>query len=283
MICDVTSSSVHCSAKFPSLQALVCKFPCSPGFDPGHLLDLLLRCSEFLGHDVASEVFVLLVQLLGVRRLARTLLLFDMKFGFNFGLALQILLHQFFCFIWRRCSGAAAYSLCPSFHFSRFASVSAGNVVCAHPRVLCLCLKLSKPRLLNEFSSRHRLHRQLIHPCVEIFMCVVVNSRRCLLLLSNLFMVNVLELEILFNVELLDRSLLDGCAAVILRTSHCTFDLGNFRILNCTYSRVLSFPSVILHFLRGIFFPERRHLVEFTSRIVCHFFRHLVSLACLRT
>ena len=72
IICDVTSSSVHCSANFPSLQALVCKFPCSPG--PGHLLDLLLSFSEFLGHDVASEVFVLLVQLLGVRRLTLLLL-----------------------------------------------------------------------------------------------------------------------------------------------------------------------------------------------------------------
>ena len=78
MICDVTSSSVQCSANFPSLQALVCKFPCSPGFDPGHLLDLLLSCFEFLGHDVASEVFVLLVDILGVRRLVSTLLLLSL-------------------------------------------------------------------------------------------------------------------------------------------------------------------------------------------------------------
>ena len=92
-------------------------------------------------------------------------------------------------------------------------------------------------------------------------------------------MVNVLELEVLFDVKLLDRGLLDCCAAMILRTSHCTFDLGNFRILNCTFSRVLSFPSVILNFLRGIFFTERRHLVEIHLQIVCHFFRHLVSLA----
>ena len=39
---------------------------------PGHLLDLLLSCSEFSGNGVASEVLVLLIQLLGVPRLART-------------------------------------------------------------------------------------------------------------------------------------------------------------------------------------------------------------------
>ena len=65
----------------------------------------------------------------------------------------------------------------------------------------------------------------------------------------QLVMVNVLELDVLFDVELLDF----GGAQSISRTSHCTFDLGNLRILNCTYSRVLSFPSVILKFLRGIF------------------------------
>ena len=42
---------------------------------PGHLLDLLLSCSEFSGNGVASELLVLLIQLLGVRRLARTFLL----------------------------------------------------------------------------------------------------------------------------------------------------------------------------------------------------------------
>ena len=96
-------------------------------------------------------------------------------------------------------------------------------------------------------------------------------------------MVNVLELEVLFDVELLDRGPLDCCAAMILRTSHCTLDLGNFRILNCTFSRVLSFHGMVLKFLRGFFFHERRHLVEIHLKIVCHFFRHLLSLACLRT
>ena len=108
-------------------------------------------------------------------------------------------------------------------------------------------------------------------------MCVVANSRRCLLLLGKLFMVNVLELEVLFDVELLDHGLLDCCAAMILRTSHCTFDLGNFRIPNCTYSRILSFPSVILSLLRGIFFHERRHLVETHLQIVVSF----LSPSCL--
>ena len=42
---------------------------------PGHLLDLLLRCSELSGSGVTSKILVLLIQLLGVRRLARTLLL----------------------------------------------------------------------------------------------------------------------------------------------------------------------------------------------------------------
>ena len=87
-----------------------------------------------------------------------------------------------------------------------------------------------------------------------------------LLLLGNLFMVNVLELEVLFDVNLLDRGLLDCCAAMILRTSHCTFDLGNFRILNCTFSRVLSFPSVILNFLRVSSFLNGVILSKFTSR-----------------
>ena len=32
------------------------KFSFAPGFGPGHLLDLLLNCSEFSGHGVASEV-----------------------------------------------------------------------------------------------------------------------------------------------------------------------------------------------------------------------------------
>ena len=40
---------------------------------PDHLLDLLLSCSELSGNGVESEV--LLIQLLGVRRLARTFLL----------------------------------------------------------------------------------------------------------------------------------------------------------------------------------------------------------------
>ena len=64
MICDVVSSSVHCSANV--LRSWLW---------PGHLLDLLLSCSEFSGHGVALEVLVLLIQLLGVRRLARTFLL----------------------------------------------------------------------------------------------------------------------------------------------------------------------------------------------------------------
>ena len=41
----------------------------------GHLLDLLLRCSEFSRHGVASELLVLLIQLLSVHHLARTFLL----------------------------------------------------------------------------------------------------------------------------------------------------------------------------------------------------------------
>ena len=48
------------------------------GFGPGYLLDMLLSCSEFSGHCVASEVLVLLIQLLGVRRLARTFLLLSL-------------------------------------------------------------------------------------------------------------------------------------------------------------------------------------------------------------
>ena len=78
-------------------------------------------------------------------------------------------------------------------------------------------------------------------------------------------------------VELLDF----GGAQSISRTSHCTFDLGNLRILNCTYSRVLSFPSVILKFLRGIF-HERRHLVEIHLQIMYRFFASL-SADLMRT
>ena len=91
-------------------------------------------------------------------------------------------------------------------------------------------------------------------------------------------MVNVLELDVLFDVELLDC----GGTHSIPRMAHCTFYLGNLRILNCTYSRVLSFHGVILKFLRGVFFPERRHLVEIHLQIVCRFLRQLVSLGCLR-
>ena len=89
----------------------------------------------------------------------------------------------------------------------------------------------------------------------------------------QLVMVNVLELDFLIDVELLDF----GGAQSISRTSHCTFDLGNLRILNCTYSRVLSlsFPSEILKFLRGIF-HEGRQLVEIHLQIVCRFLRRLV-------
>ena len=84
-------------------------------------------------------------------------------------------------------------------------------------------------------------------------------------------MVNVLELDVLFDVELLDR----GGTHSIPRMAHCTFDLGNLRILNCTYSRVLSFHWV-LKFLRGFFFHKRRHLVEIHLQIVCRFLRQLV-------
>ena len=72
-----------------------------------------------------------------------------------------------------------------------------------------------------------------------------------------------------------------GGAHSISRTSHCTFDLGNLRILNCTFSRVLSFPSVILKFLRGIF-HERRHLVEIHLQIMYRFFAGL-SADLMRT
>ena len=80
-------------------------------------------------------------------------------------------------------------------------------------------------------------------------------------------MVNVFELDVLFDVELLDR----GGTHSIPRIAHCTFDL------NCTYSRVLSFHGVVLKFLRGFFFHERRHLVEIHLQIVCRFLRQLVS------
>ena len=65
LICDVKSSSDHCPARFPSLLALVWVI----------FLNLLLNYSEFWGHNVASEVLVILVQLLGVHRLAHTFLL----------------------------------------------------------------------------------------------------------------------------------------------------------------------------------------------------------------
>ena len=91
-------------------------------------------------------------------------------------------------------------------------------------------------------------------------------------------MVNVLELDVLFDVELLDR----GGTHSIPRMAHSTFDLGNLRILNCTNSRVVSFHGLVLKFLRGFFFHERRHLVENHLQIVCRFLRQLVSLACLR-
>ena len=65
MICDVVSSS----------DPLLSNFPFAPGFGPDPLFDLLLNCSEFSKHGVASEVLVLLIQLLGVRRLVRNILL----------------------------------------------------------------------------------------------------------------------------------------------------------------------------------------------------------------
>ena len=71
-------------------------------------------------------------------------------------------------------------------------------------------------------------------------------------------MVSVLELDVLFDVELLDR----GGTHSIPRMAHCTSDL------NCTYSRVLSFHGVVLKFLRGFFFHERRHLVGIHLQIV---------------
>ena len=76
-------------------------------------------------------------------------------------------------------------------------------------------------------------------------------------------MVNALELESLFGVELLGR----GGAQSIPRTAHCMFDLGNLRFLNCIYPRVLSFRGVVLQFLRGIFFPKRVIMpLTFTSK-----------------
>ena len=83
-------------------------------------------------------------------------------------------------------------------------------------------------------------------------------------------MVNVLELDVLFDVELLDR----GGTHSIPRMAHCTFDLGNLRILNCSFHGRGS-EGV----LRGFFFHERRHLVEIHLQIVCRFLRQLVSLA----
>ena len=101
-----------------------------------------------------------------------------------------------------------------------------------------LCLKLSLPCFSENLAARH-----LRHPTLAT---LPVTS-------LQLVMVNVLELDVLFDVELLDF----GSAQSISRTSHCTFDLGNLRMLNCTCSRVPSNPTC----LRGIF-HERRHLVE---------------------
>ena len=91
-------------------------------------------------------------------------------------------------------------------------------------------------------------------------------------------MVNAFELDVLFDVELLDR----GGTHSIPRMAHCSFDLGNLRILNCTNSRVPSFHGVVLKFLSGFFLHERRHLVEIHLQIVCRFLRQLVSLVRLR-
>ena len=124
-----------------------------------------------------------------------------------------------------------------------------------------LCLKLSKPGFSVSLAAIHLRRRTLA--------TLPVTS-------LQLVMVNVLELDVLFDVELLDF----GGAQSISRTSHCTFDLGNLRILNCTYSRVVSFPSVIL-FLRGIF-HERRHLVEIHLQIMYRFFAGL-SAELMRT
>ena len=78
-------------------------------------------------------------------------------------------------------------------------------------------------------------------------------------------MVNVFELDLLFDVELLDR----GGMHSIPRMAHRTFDLNNLRVLNSTCTRVLRFHGVVLKFLRGFFFHERRHLVEIHLQIVC--------------
>ena len=100
-----------------------------------------------------------------------------------------------------------------------------------------------------------------------------LRSRRCLLLFGNLFVVNALELERLFGVELLGR----GGAQSIPRTAHCMFDLGNLRFLNCIYPRVLSFlrrgsavPS------RYLLSQTRHYAVDIHVQMVCHFLRQLV-------
>ena len=64
-------------------------------------------------------------------------------------------------------------------------------------------------------------------------------------------MVNALEPYDLFDVKPLGRG-----AQMTQRTAHCMFDLGNLRILNCIYPRVMSFRGVVLRFLRCILFCQ---------------------------
>ena len=89
-------------------------------------------------------------------------------------------------------------------------------------------------------------------------MCVVANSRCCLLLLGNLFMVNVLELEVLFDVELLDDS-----AHASLHTRSRQLPHSQLHLLTCpeVSQRDSGFLSrYLLSFLNGVI------LSKFTSR-----------------
>ena len=111
-----------------------------------------------------------------------------------------------------------------------------------------LCLKWSKPgrlhRLLIVCNHWHDLvaHLTLIHPCVELFF----RSRQCLLLLGNLSWSMCSN----WMFSLMSNFLIVAARTQFRAMAHCTFDL------NCTYSRVLSFHSVVLKFLRGFFFPR---------------------------
>ena len=219
-----------------------------------------------------------------------------MKLGFNLGLVLQVLLTKFFC------SSVAVFSCCLLFlvpfipiridlgwecglHSSTCSGSTCLNWILWHTP---LVPQVEQAWLLSEFSCRHRLHRLLI-VCIIDTTSSHISPSFILVSSSSFASTQTRDAACCFSATCSWSmcsnwmfSLVSNSFVVAARNRYCLLDLGDLGILNSTYPRVLSFRGVVLKYLRGIFFPERRHLVEIHLQIVCRFLRQLVSLACLR-